>query len=76
MEEKQESVESKIRFKAGDRVTRAGIAGPQGTVQNVRIESVRETIKQDGDEPRGISITVLWDNGTLSHFVPEGLEMA
>ena len=79
MEEKQNesaAASANVPFKPGDRVTRCGIEGPTGTVQNVRIESVRETIKQDGEEPPGVAVTVLWDNGTVSHFVPEGLEKA
>lgn len=61
-------------IKIGDRVIQANAIGPKGRVQNVRIETTRSTIKQNADESLGISITVLWDNGTLSHFVPEGLK--
>ena len=60
-------------FKIGDRVKRLDVVGPIGTIQNIRIETLRESLKQDGDEPPAVTITVLWDNGTLSHFVPEGL---
>ena len=63
-------------FKTGDRVKRSGQPGPLGTVQKIRIETVRTTLKEDGSEPPGVTVTVLWDNGTLSHFVPEGLERA
>ena len=66
---------SSIDLKAGDRVRRIdGGPGPKGTVQNVRIESVRSSLKPNTSEPLGVAITVLWDNGTSSHFVPEGLE--
>lgn len=60
---------------AGDRVVRAGTKGPRGTVQKVRIERVRESLKEnkEGSEPPGVSVTVLWDNGTSSHFVPHAL---
>ena len=61
-------------FKIGDRVKRAGSPGPLGTVQKVRVEIVRNQLKVEGGEPPGVSVTVMWDNGTLSHFVPEGLE--
>ncbi len=64
------------KFKSGDRVLRVSTEGPLGTVEKVRIETTRETIKQDGGEPPAITVTVLWDNGTLSHFVPDGLELA
>ena len=67
---------SEKEFKAGDRVRRVETNGPVGVVQKVRIETVRESIKQDGSEPPAVTVTVLWDNGTLSHFVPDGLELA
>ena len=63
-----------IKFKAGDRVIRPGVVGPIGTVQNVRMETVRASVKKEGAEPPGVAVTVLWDNGTLSHFVPDALE--
>lgn len=62
-------------FKLGDRVVRKGHPGPSGTVKKIRIETVRTSVKQDGLEPPGVTVLVLWDNGTLSHFVPEGLEL-
>ena len=37
------------------------------------IETVRQSIKESNQAP-GIAITVLWDNGTKSHFVPGALE--
>ena len=61
-------------FKPGDRVKRSKIESPFGTVKKVRVETTRTTIKEDKTEPPGVTVTVLWDNGTLSHFVPEGLE--
>lgn len=63
-----------VSYKQGDRVKRAGTEGPQGTVKQVRIESVRQSIRNEQGDPPGITVTVLWDNGTLSHFVPDGLE--
>ena len=63
-----------VDFKPGDRVIRPDVVGPKGTVQNVRIESVRTSVKAEGAEPPGIAVTVLWDNGTLSHFVPSALQ--
>ncbi len=65
-----------VGFKVGDRVRKTGAAGPLGTVEKVRIETMRETIKVDESEPPSVTVTVLWDNGTLSHFVPGGLEKA
>lgn len=66
---------AKKEFKAGDRVKRSDGVGPLGTVQTIRIESIRSSLKNNSDgEGPGVNVTVLWDNGTLSHFVPEGLE--
>ena len=65
-----------LDFQKGDRVKRSGTVGPMGTVQNIRVETVRQSIKVDGAEPPGIAVTVLWDNGTKSHFVPGALEKA
>lgn len=64
-----------IGMKVGDRVERLGSDGPKGTIKSVRVETVRTSLKQDGTEPPGVCITVLWDNGTMSHFVPEGLRV-
>ena len=66
-------------FEPGDRVIHIDemsgnpLPGPSGTVQNIRVETVRSSLKPNENEPLGIAITVLWDNGTLSHFVPESL---
>ena len=68
--------QKQCEFKVGDRVKNSFQSGPLGTVQKVRIETIRDSIKQDGKEPPGVTVTVLWDNGTLSHFVPSGLEFA
>lgn len=67
-------------FEPGDRVIHIDetngkpLQGPTGTVQNIRVETVRSSLKPNENEPLGIAITVLWDNGTLSHFVPESLK--
>ncbi len=62
------------KFKIGDRVKKVGEPGPLGTVNKVRVETVRTTVRSSTDEPPGVSVTILWDNGTLSHFVPDGIE--
>ena len=67
--------EVEVGFKSGDRVRRTDTEGPLGTVHKVRIETVRQSIKVEGAEPPGVTVTVLWDNGTSSHFVPAGLEL-
>ena len=64
-----------LPFATGDRVKQTGSEGPCGTVQKVRVETVRKSIKESDEQP-GITVTVLWDNGTTSHFIPEGLEKA
>lgn len=65
--------DKKIDFNRGDRVRRTGSEGPFGTVENIRVETLRQSIKESNDAP-GIAITVLWDNGTKSHFVPGALD--
>ncbi len=66
------------KFSIGDRVKRKGIHGPVGTVEKVRVETVHDSIKKNSDEqePPTETVTVMWDNGTLSHFIPQGLEPA
>ena len=66
------------KFQSGDRVVRRGVPGPAGTVQKVRVETTRESLREskEGEEPPAVTVTVVWDNGTISHFVPEGLERA
>jgi len=66
--------ELKVDFKQGDRVKRAGVAGPSGTVKQIRVETTRQSMRTEQGDPPGVSVSVLWDNGTLSHFIPEGLE--
>lgn len=63
-------------YQKGDRVKRQDGSGPLGTVQKVRTETVRQSIKIDGSEPPGVTVTILWDNGTKSHFVPQSIEKA
>lgn len=66
------------KFEEGDRVKKAGGQSPVGTIQNIRTETVKDSIKEAAkdDEAPSVTVTVLWDNGTLSHFVPDGLERA
>ena len=68
--------EVEMKFKEGDRVRRIANTGPVGTVTKVRVERTRATVKDVNDEPPAITVSVLWDNGTFSHFVPDGLEAA
>ena len=68
-----QSEKSAVSFVPGDRVKRKEISGPVGTVQKVRTETAASSIKLDKEIPTE-TVTVLWDNGTLSHFIPEGLE--
>ena len=65
---------AELDFKVGDRVVRPDIDGPEGVIQNIRIETVKMSVKKDGQEQPGVAISVLWDNGTLSHFVPSALK--
>jgi len=68
-----EEQEIELKFKAGDRVVQANSPGPVGTVRNVRVETTRTSVQEKDREPLGVTVTVLWDNGTQSHFVPDGL---
>jgi hypothetical protein len=65
---------AEISLIKGDRVKRVKTDGPFGTVKRIRVETVRQSIKVDSNEPPGVTITVIWDNGTVSHFIPAGLE--
>lgn len=65
-----------LPFATGDRVKKSDTEGPLGTVQNVRLETTRQSVHGDSTEPPGVTVTVLWDNGTLSHFIPQGLDKA
>jgi len=65
-----------VKFQEGDRVRQVGNVGPLGTVMKVRIERTRQSIKESGNDSPGVSVMVLWDNGTTSHFVTESLEKA
>ena len=75
-----ESKPARNPFEPGDRVvhideeTGGQLSGPIGTVQNIRIETIRSSLKPNESEPLGMAITVLWDNGTISHFVPQSLK--
>jgi hypothetical protein len=71
---KTKSEDTPTTYEKGDRVKRLNSDGPIGTVQKVRTETVRQSIKIDGTEPPGVTVTVLWDNGTKSHFVPDSIE--
>ncbi len=65
-----------LNIKQGNRVLRTGTTGPKGTVKQIRVESIRQTMRTGEGDPLGVTVTVLWDNGTLGHFVPDGLEVA
>ena len=66
-----------MNLKIGDRVKSSDGRGPAGTVRKVRFETARATISEESsNEPPGVTVTVLWDNGTTSHFVPGGLRKA
>ncbi len=64
------------KLKVGERVQRRQGDGPRGTVSKIRIETMRTSLKEntEGLEGPAITVTVMWDNGTTSHFIPEGLD--
>lgn len=66
-----ETLNSK-KFKINDRVKRNQLSGCLGTVREIRIESSASTQAQ---RERGILVCVQWDNGTVSFFSPESLDL-
>jgi hypothetical protein len=62
----------KPNFKASDRVKRVYGEGCLGTVQELRAEV---TLSSEPDKEVGYIVVVLWDNGTLSSFSPDGLKL-
>ena len=69
---------SELNLKIGDRVVRKGVPSPRGTIQSIRVETIRSSLRQtkEGEPSPGVTVSVIWDNGTTSHFVPEGLAKA
>ena len=62
-------------YKIGDRVVRSETTGPTGTVTKVRSDTGHASKRDREKDEKGTTIAVLWDNGTLSHFIPEGLSL-
>lgn len=61
-----------ISFKTGDRVVRTHLVGSQGTVKEIREESVLQGDSREKEKP--LIIGVQWDNGTMSFFGELGLK--
>jgi hypothetical protein len=59
-------------LKVTDRVVRINARGCRGVVKDIRQEV---TAASDELKERGLLVCVLWDNGTLSYFSPEALEV-
>ena len=59
------------KIKIGDRVTLAEKEGLRGLVKDVRAEVTAKGDQKD----KGLLVSVLWDNGTLSYFSPEKLKV-
>lgn len=62
------------KLKVNDRVKRANAPGCLGTVKDIRQEITQTGASQENKE-KALMINVLWDNGTLSCFAPESLEV-
>ncbi len=60
-------------FKAGDRVVRVHVPGSQGTVKEIREETVQSGDSRERERP--VIIGVQWDNGTISYFGTAGLKL-
>ena len=58
-------------LKVNDRVKRVKARGCQGIVRDVRHEITAASEQKE----KPLIVTVQWDNGTLSHFSPEALEV-
>lgn len=64
---------SSKNFKINDRVRRAAGLGCCGIVKDVRSEVTASSAEA---REKSLLVQVLWDNGTLSYFSPESLELA
>lgn len=62
-----------VNYKVEDRVRRVGRAAPLGTVKALREEVVGSSGEADRKETL---VKIQWDNGTLSYFSPESIELA
>lgn len=71
MEESSDTFQIGPSLSVSDRVRRKDRFGSRGTIQEIRAES---TISSASEQNRGLLVSVLWDNGTLSYFSPESLE--
>lgn len=60
------------KLKENDRVRRLNVPGCQGIVKQIRQETTASTVEQKED---ALLVTVLWDNGTISYFSPQSLEL-
>ena len=60
------------KFKENDRVQRIGSTACPGTVKGLRTEITATTPEA---RQKGLLVSVLWDNGTMSYFSPEALEL-
>ncbi|NLF24711.1 MAG: hypothetical protein GX589_03520 [Deltaproteobacteria bacterium] len=59
-------------LKVNDRVKRVGVERSYGLIKEVR----EEIIGTSGDtKDKGILVKVQWDNGTISYFSPESLQL-
>jgi hypothetical protein len=61
------------KLKVNDRVKRLSGEGCIGVVKEIRAET---TSIGDSKKEKPVLISVLWDNGTISYFSPEGLQVA
>ena len=60
------------KLKVNDKVKRAQGHGCHGIIKDIRAESMG-SISDTREKP--LLVTVQWDNGTLSTFAPESLEV-
>lgn len=60
------------KLKENDRVKRKFASGCNGTVKQVREETTASSVEQ---KEIALLVTVAWDNGTISYFSPDGLDL-
>lgn len=61
-----------VDYKINDRVRRVKKTGPLGTVKALREEVVGSSGEANRKE---VLVKIQWDNGTLSYFAPESIEL-
>ena len=62
------------KLKVNDRVKRVSVPGCTGIIKDIREETMVSAANVDNKD-RSQMVAVQWDNGTVSMFAPESLEV-